>query len=187
MKTIYLAIAGAQGSGKSLFCEIAENEFGFQRYRLGDIIIQECKKRNLEINGRNMAKMAIVLRYENGPQAIAKKALPFIKKFKKQGAKKIIIDGIRSYAELTRIREELTNVPLVAIITSLERRKARIEARKRIDHETKFDFEEREQRELSFGLAEVITKADFYILNEKLTKDEFYTQIRKLLQNISEQ
>ncbi|MGC9778469.1 MAG: AAA family ATPase [Candidatus Heimdallarchaeota archaeon] len=184
MATVIFAVTGTQGSGKTVFTEIAKKQYKIPTFRLGDVIVEECKNRELEVNGRNMAKMAIVLRYEGGDQAIARKALPAIKDLLKDKPKMILIDGIRSYTELSFFRAELGDVKLVAIISSLNVRKERVEARKRIDHESKGDFEEREQRELGFGLGDVITKADYYILNENISKRQFIRQIENLLAKI---
>ena len=69
-------------------------------------------------------------------------------------------------------------------IASLAVRKKRIEARKRIDNEFLGDFEEREVRELGFGLGDAITKADYFILNEKISKKKFIAEIEGLLEEI---
>ena len=130
MKTIFLAVTGTQGSGKSVFTEIAKEKYNIPSYRLGDIIVEECKKRGLEINGQNMGKMAIVLRHDFGPQAIAVKALPAVKEFAKNNPKMIIIDGVRSFAELAVFKEAFQDIILVAIITSAKTRRERIEKRK---------------------------------------------------------
>lgn len=184
MGTLFLALTGTQGSGKSVFTDIAKRKYQIPTYRLGTIIIDECKERGLEVNGRNMAKMASALRYEEGNQAIARKALPAIKELIQDNPKMLLIDGVRSYAELALLRAELGEIKLVAIISSLQIRKQRVEARKRIDHESEGDFEEREQRELGFGLGDVITKADHYILNDDISKQEFIRKIEQILEKI---
>jgi dephospho-CoA kinase len=182
--TIFIAVTGAQGSGKSVFTEIAKEKFDIPTYRLGNVIIAECERRGLKINGFNMGKMASVLRHEFGDQSITRLALPEIKELAASNPEIILIDGVRSFTELTFLRDELGEVVLVAIIASLKVRKKRVEARKRIDNLNKGDFEEREHRELGFGLGNVITKADYYILNEDLTKREFIRQIDRLLSRI---
>ncbi|NHJ47191.1 MAG: AAA family ATPase [Asgard group archaeon] len=182
--TIYIAVTGAQGSGKSVFTEIAKEKFDIPTYRLGNVIIAECKKRGLEVNGFNMGKMASVLRHEFGDQSITRMALPEIKKLASTKPDIMLIDGVRSFTELTFLRDELGEVILVAIIASLRVRKNRVEARKRIDNQNKGDFEEREHRELGFGLGAVITKADYYILNEDLSKREFIRHIDRILTRI---
>lgn len=181
MATIFLAVTGAQGSGKSVFTKIAKNKYNIPTYRLGTVIIEECEKRGLEVNGTNMGKMSSVLRYEGGEQVIASKSFNAIQQFLEDKPKIVIIDGIRSYSELAYFREKFDDVRLIAIITSLKTRKQRVEARKRIDLGTMGDFEVREQRELGFGLGDVITKADYFILNENISKDNFTKQIENLL------
>ena len=182
--TIFLAVTGTQGSGKTVFTEIAKEKYKIPTFRLGDIIVKECKKRGIEVNGKNMGKLAVVLRYEKGPQAIAMDSLPFIQKFIKDNPKLVIIDGIRSDAELACFKREFSDVRLVAVISSYKIRKKRVEARKRVDLGSDGDFEEREYRELRFGLGEIITKADYYILNDELTKKEFISKIEGLLEKI---
>jgi len=184
MPTIFVAITGTQGSGKSVFTEIAKSKHNIPTYRMGNIIVGECENRGLEINGRNMAKMASVLRYEGGDHAIANKSLPALKKLMEKNPKIIIIDGVRSYNELALFKEELGNVILVAIIASLNVRKNRVESRKRVDVGAQFDFEEREHRELGFGLGNVITQADYFIHNENISKNKFIAKIDQLLENI---
>ncbi len=184
MGTIFLAVTGTQGSGKSVFTEVAKTKYNIPTFRLGDIIFDECKKRGLELNGRNIAKMASALRFEEGDQAIAGRAIPAIKELIQDEPKMLLIDGIRSFSELALLRAEFGDVKLVAIISSLKTRKDRIEARKRIDHESEGDFEEREQRELGFGLGDAITKADYYILNDEISKKEFIQKIEQLLEKI---
>ncbi|NHJ33393.1 MAG: AAA family ATPase [Asgard group archaeon] len=184
MGTIFLAVTGTQGSGKSVFTDIAKKKYQIPTYRLGNIIFEECKKRGLELNGRNIAKMASALRYEEGEQAIAGKAIPAIKELIQDKPKMLLIDGIRSFSELALLRTEFGNIKLVAIISSLKVRKERVESRRRIDHESEGDFEEREQRELGFGLGDAITKADYYLLNDGISKREFIRRIEQLLEKI---
>lgn len=185
MTTIFLTITGPQGAGKSIFTKIARDDYQIPTYRMGDVILEACQNRGLEINGRNMGKMASILRYEGGPQVVARKSLPKIKALIKQKQPKLmIIDGVRSFAELTLFKEELGEVRLIAILASLRKRKERIETRKRIDHNSYGDFEEREIREVGFGLGDVITKADYFILNEGISKEEFIEKVRTFLENI---
>jgi len=184
MPTKIIAVTGTQGSGKSVFTDIARKKYHIPTYRLGEVIIQECKKRGMEVTGRNMAKMASILRFEAGEQAVAQKALPAIKALQEKQPVAILIDGIRSFSELSLFREEFGEVILVGIISTLKTRQERVIARKRLDHKTKGDFEEREQRELGFGIGNVLTKADYYILNENLTKKEFVEQIERLLEQL---
>jgi dephospho-CoA kinase len=187
MPTIFLAVTGTQGSGKTIFTETVKGKYKIPTYRLGKIVVDECQKRGLELNSQNMGNIASILRNEYGDQSIVQRALPEIKEMAKANPEFFLIDGVRSFPELTLLREELGDVILVAIIASLRIRKQRVEARKRIDHENSSDFEEREQRELGFGLGNVITKADYYILNDDLTKNEFKRQIKLLLTRIQDE
>ncbi len=45
MTTIFVAITGTQGSGKSVFTEIAQKKYNIPTYRMGNIIVEECESR----------------------------------------------------------------------------------------------------------------------------------------------
>lgn len=151
---------------------------------MGNIIVEECKKRGLELNAQNMGKIATILRYEEGDHIIAKRSIPKIKELVKENPPLLIIDGVRSFTELAVLREEFPELVLIAIITPISERKERVLARKRVDAGTIGDFEEREQRELRFGLGDVISKADYYILNQKISKQEFVEKITTFLSEL---
>ena len=90
------------GSGKSTIVSALKIK-GFEALNLGDGVRAEAKRRNLEPTGDNLGKLMLELREKNGPGAIA--AL-LTEPIKNSQSKIIIIDGVRSTAEI----EVLKNV-----------------------------------------------------------------------------
>ena len=84
------------GSGKSSIIS-ALKASGLEALNLGDGVRAEAKRRNLEPTGDNLGKLMLELREKNGPGAIAELLTEPIKNSK---AKVIVIDGVRSTAEI---------------------------------------------------------------------------------------
>ena len=96
------------GSGKSTIVSALKTR-GFEALNLGDGVRAEAKRRNLEPSGDNLGKLMLELREKNGPGAIAELLTEPIKNSQ---SKVIIIDGVRSTAEI----EILKNVWLCKTI-----------------------------------------------------------------------
>jgi dephospho-CoA kinase len=101
------------------------------------------------------------------------------------GAKLVVIDGIRSLEELQVFKDALGNdFVLVHIHLPEEQRMARVLERGREDDTvTEEAFRARDERELSWGLAEVLEEADVIISNTG-TKQELRLNVAYLLSDI---
>ena len=84
------------GSGKSSIIS-ALKASGLEALNLGGGVRAEAKRRDLEPTGDNLGKLMLELREKNGPGAIAELLTESIKNSK---AKVIVIDGVRSTAEI---------------------------------------------------------------------------------------
>ncbi len=91
-----------QGSGKTEVAEAA-SKFDLPRVRMGDIVWEEVKSRELEINERNVGAIANEFRERDGDAAIAKRCVPLIEATGK-GASAVVVDGIRGKAEVDEYR-----------------------------------------------------------------------------------
>jgi dephospho-CoA kinase len=164
-----IGFCGLPGSGKSTAIE-AIADLG-KIVTMGDVIRDEAKKRNIEPSAENLGKLAKELRKKGGPAIIAKKCIEKIKNFNVQI---VIVDGIRSFYEVNEFRKEW-KFPLIAIELSNQERYKRLYERARSDDSKSYDeIKQRDQREIGFGLKEVVHKADYKIQNdstvEKLKK-----------------
>jgi len=167
------------GSGKSTIV-LALKAMGIQALNLGDGVRAEAKRRNLEPTGDNLGKLMLELRDKNGPGAIAELLTESIKN---SPSKVIVIDGVRSTAEI-EVLKNVGSVKLLSIEASADTRYKFLNVRGRSDDpETREKFEERDNRELGVGIGESIAIADETIINNDITQDELVKQAYKVIEN----
>lgn len=156
------------GAGKSTIAEGLKLK-GYEIINMGNAVRSEAKKRNLEPTGSNLGKLMLDLRENNGPGAIAELVKSQIEN---SNSKVIIIDGIRSSAEIEVLRKFGT-VKLLAIHASTNTRFEFLQERGRSDDPTtKENFEERDNRELGVGISNPIALSDDAISNNNFTKEQ---------------
>ncbi|MHA1522347.1 MAG: AAA family ATPase [Promethearchaeota archaeon] len=165
MKTI-LGIVGMPGAGKSLAISIGKNYAPV--VVMGDVIREETLRQKLEINSHNLGKIARNLRELNGPDIIAHRC---IQKIQNSPASIVIVDGIRSTHEVSVFQTHF-NVVIIAIVVPDEIRIQRLLDRKRADDSTNMvDILARDNREIQFGLKQVLEKAQHSIDNSGSQKE----------------
>jgi len=177
MKKI-IGFAGLPGSGKSTVIEAIE-DLGVV-ITMGDVIRNEAKKKGLEPTDENLGKIAKEIRVEGGPDIVAEKCVELIKE---QKSDVVFIDGLRSMAELKVFRKSW-KVPVVAAILSEELRFKRLASRGRSDDPKNIeDLKVRDNREIGFGVQEVIDKAEYQLSTEP-SVEIVIKQARELVQKI---
>ena len=166
------------GSGKSSII-FALKASGLEALNLGDGVRTEAKRRNIEPTGDNLGKLMLELREKNGPGAIAELLTEPIKNSK---AKVIVIDGVRSTAEI-EVLKNVGSVKLLSIDASTDTRYKFLSTRGRSDDPTTREkFEERDNRELGVGIGESIAIADETIVNSDITLDELTERAYKVIE-----
>jgi len=166
------------GSGKSTVVSALKAR-GIETLNLGDGVRAEAKRRNLEPTGDNLGKLMLELREKNGPGAIANLLTEPIKNFQ---SKVIIVDGVRSTAEIEVLRNVGT-VKLLSIEASADIRYKFLSTRGRSDDpQTREKFEERDKRELGVGIGESIAIADETISNSNITLDQLIELAHKVIE-----
>lgn len=177
-------IAGMPGSGKSRI--VAE----FKRRRipsvsLGDIVREETLRRGLELTKENVAKVSIRLRQELGDNAVAKLAVDKIKELLKEN-RVVVVEGVRSLDEIGTFKSAFPEekMVVVAVHTPPRMRFERLTRRGRHDDPKGWeDFEERDWKELKFGIGNVIAMADYMLVNDG-SKEEYDRKVRELAEKI---
>ena len=165
------------GSGKSTIVSALTTR-GFEALNLGDGVRTEAKRRNLEPSGDNLGKLMLELREKNGPGAIAGL---LIEPIKNSQSKVIIVDGVRSTAEI-EVLKNVGSVKLLSIEATTDTRYKFLSSRGRSDDpNTREKFEERDKRELGVGIGESIAIADETISNNNITLDELTEQAYKAI------
>ena len=161
---LVLGVAGMPGSGKSLVVRVAK-ENGYDAVVMGDVVREEAEKKNLQASPENIGRLMLELREKEGKAVIAKRCIPLILDAKKH---KVVVDGIRSLEEVEEFKKRFSRFSLVAICSSPEMRFRRLFRRGRSDDAEGWDvFLQRDMRELSVGLGNVIAMAEYTVVNEQ--------------------
>ena len=177
-----IAFTGMPCSGKTEAVEIAK-KLGLTVIRMGDMVWDEVKKQGLELNDENVGAIADSMRKKQGKNIWAKITIDKITSL--NITNKIIVDGIRNIEEVDIFKKELCdNFVLIAIIASDEVRKKRSLLRQRKDDSNDLrKIEERDKREVRWGIKDLISTADIIISNEHNIND-FRREVKKVLEQI---
>lgn len=165
------------GCGKDVVLAIAA-DLGFSIVRMGDVVREEARRRHLPITDSAVGGMAHEERQKHGLGIWGERTVPLVR------GDPVLVDGLRGRAELEVFRKSFEDLTLVAVHASPKTRFERTLRRQRADDAGSFEaFRARDQRELSWGLGDVIALADVMIVNEG-TLDEFRRQARTTLERI---
>ncbi len=156
-----ICVTGMPGCGKEEFVKVAE-ERGLPVARMGDVVREEARRRGLKFGDETVGGMAHEERVKHGFGVWAERTVPLVK------AGTTVIDGVRNPEEVEVFRRAFGDrLVVVAIHASPRTRYERIMKRARGDDAlSKEEFHRREERELGWGLGEVIASADVMIVNE---------------------
>ncbi len=175
-----IGIVGLPGSGKSEAAAVAQ-ELDVPVVTMGDVIRQECRDRGLD-PATDHGTVAKALREENGKGAIAERSLPVIEDAL-EASDTVVVDGIRSDVEVDRFVDAFgDDFVLVSVEAPFETRAERLDVRGR-DASVEDGgeaLEDRDERELSFGMGEAMEQADLTIENTD-SLEAFHDRVRTLL------
>lgn len=153
------------GAGKST-ASMGLVASGWERVVMGDVVREETRRRGLEPNARNTGEVMKDLRRSMGEAAVAKLSL---ERVSQAGAEKVVVDGIRSVAEVDEFRKAGRTL-LIVVHASPRRRFELLKERGRSDDPLSVDmFLERDRRELGVGIGSAIALADEVVSNERNT------------------
>ncbi|MEM1620036.1 MAG: AAA family ATPase [Fervidicoccaceae archaeon] len=160
-----VAVAGLPGSGKSTVAKL----LGPPVISMGDVVRREVRKRGLREDLENVMKIARELRRERGAGAVAELVLDELRRIE---SKLVVVEGVRSSAELDVLAREAECIKVVAVHASPETRFERLRGRGRAgDPRSWEEFVRRDAAELEFGVSEVIALADVMIVNESTLEE----------------
>jgi len=151
-------IVGMPAAGKSVAQEYALTE-GYLHFATGDIVRAEVKARGLEPGPQSIAKVSDELRGSDG-MGVTRIAL---KKALDHTGNVVILEGMRSWPEIELIRSK-AEVVVVAFLAPKPLRRKRIISRGRADDSDQA-FDDRDLREIKYGVGVPIALADAYVLN----------------------
>ena len=167
---------GMPGAGKEEFL-LAASDSGIPFLRMGDIVREFHAKRDEKDKDLSVGQLANLDRQRYGFDIWAKRAL------EKMYGDIFMIDGCRSMDEVRAYRNLTDDVNIVAIFASPKTRYDRLVKRAREDAPKNIDeFNERDNRELGWGLGETMALADRMIINES-SLDDFKKAVKELMED----
>ncbi len=175
-----ILLAGMPGAGKEEFLRVARKE-GFEIVRMGDVVRSKAENRSeRRKKEESVGEFANQERKEHHEGIWADRTLSHVTE------EKTVIDGIRSQVEVSIFKSELDRkAKTVAVHTSPKTRYERLKKRSREDAPQSWsEFNDRDDRELKWGLGRVIAKADHMIVNED-SLNEYHESVREALDELS--
>lgn len=177
---IVLGLTGMPGSGKSTFAEVARG-FGFEVVVMGDFLRAEAERRGLKADGETLRSLMVQLRRERGEAFLAKLTVEAIQR---KNLRKVLIDGVRSPAEVEEFRKSFPCFKLIAVHAPQEVRFRRLTGRGRSDDPEGWEsFIKRDLRELEVGVGSAMALADRIV--ENLGEiEEFKVKVSRFLREV---
>ncbi len=174
MKTILLT--GMPGCGKEEFLKVAVRS-GYDIIRMGDVVREHARSAGLPSDDRNIGSFANRERGERHPAVWAERTVKGLKP-----GVDTVIDGVRSLDEVDHFKKHVGDeLIIVAVHASPQTRFNRLVTRGREDAPSALrEFQERDERELGWGIGNVIAKADRMLVNQG-TLDDFRHDVEELL------
>ncbi len=175
-----IGIVGMPGSGKSVAAEVARSE-GIPVISMGDVVREATAARGLPPSPENIGVVMIKLREDEGEDVVARRCIP---KIDAEKSEVVIVEGIRSLAEVKLFKEKYSDFMLIGVYASPKTRLKRLIERGREDDPiTLKHFVERDERELRVGIGATLAMADYMIINEGEV-EEFKAKFKEILRRI---
>ncbi len=186
MHTRIIAVTGMPGSGKGELSTVA-SELGIKVVALGDVVRSFFFLAHPEGSGDKIGTFANEERSAHGKDIWAKRLIETITRSSEKDRGLLILDGLRSMAEADLLRKELGEwFVVLAIHSSPSARFERLRKRGRSDAPQDLaTFAERDKRELSWGIGDVISTADIMLVNEG-GLDSFREQVARTLKELGD-
>ena len=173
-----IAVVGMCGSGKSELTKFFLKD-GFDSIHLGDVTMNELKKRGLPVNEQNERAVREEIRAAYGLGAYAILLYPDI--LKKAEEKPLVLDGLYSWSEYTYLKEKLGDALSVwAIVTDAGIRRERL-AKRPVRPLTAEEVDRRDKSEIeNLEKGGPIAAADKYLINNG-TPEQLKEQYDRLM------
>jgi len=175
-----LAFTGLPGSGKSEAVSVA-CEMGLSVVNMGDAVRAETRKRGLLQTDEYLGQVATEMRQQYGMDVWTHHVLEHIEQNVRN---QFVIDGIRTIEEIETFRQNINKFILVAVHASPQSRYQHLKQRARSDDPmSEQALRRRDERELGWGLGNVIAMADAVIVNEG-SLEEFRKKVRHFVKGV---
>lgn len=183
-KNKIIALVGMCGTGKSVAAGYIEKQYGYKSVYFGGFVLEEVKKRGLEINSGNEKTVREDLRAQHGIAVMAILAEKKIDQFLAQ-KENVICDGLYSFSEYLYLKEKYgKQLIMMAVHTAKHLRYQRLGIRK-VRPLTPEQVDQRDYNEIkNIEKAGPIAIADYHLLNNG-TIPELENQVKMVFDQIS--
>jgi len=166
-RRLVLGLVGMPGSGNGELSEVAIG-LGIKVVSLGDVVRHHFSIAQPGGTGDMIGAFAARERALHGKDIWARRLLISVGPLDPSEGALLLVDGLRSREEAEFLRRELGgNFMVLAVHSSPAVRLERLRNRGRSDSPvTEADFKDRDRRELSWGIGDVISTADIMLINE---------------------
>jgi len=182
-----LVVIGMPASGKGEVVEFFR-EKDFHVVSLGDAVRREAAIRGLKPTAENIGTLANTGREEHGDVVWAERVIEHIERSGILDQHEcLLIDGVRAPEELELLRSGLRGeLRVLAVHSSPKTRRRRVLSRGRSDDSRELAvFLERDERELGYGLGELISLSNYMVPNEG-TLSELREYLFEAYENLKE-
>ncbi len=171
------------GTGKSVAVKYIEENYHFPSIYFGGFVLEEVKRRNLEITSSNEKIVREDLRAGHGSDVMAKLAEERIDEYIAQGSN-VIIDGLYSFSEYSYLKKKYAHqLVIIAVHAARKLRYQRLGIRK-VRPLTPQQVDERDYFEIkNIEKAGPIAIADYHILNNGTTP-ELKSQVKIIFREL---
>lgn len=180
-----IGFVGLPGSGKGEASQIARQQ-GLAVVVMGDVIRGEAALQGLEPTDQNLGRIGNALRAAEGPDAVAKRVFEMARA---TGRDVVVVDGLRSKEEADFFRAHADEFHLIEVCAPVNARLKWLAARGRPDdpgrskaqaNHAAAALEQRECREMGWGMCEAMKTADMKLRNDG-NLDDFREDVKRLL------
>ncbi len=162
-----MIVTGMPGAGKDEFIKVA-NAIGIKDVHMGNSVRKFAQLSNISSTDGSIGDFATGERSKFGMDIWARRTAESI-----SDPENTVVDGLRNYEELIYFQEHYNDLKVVAVFANRAQRLERILRRGREDDvRNRVELIKRDERELSWGIGNVIALADFMIVNDS-TLEEF--------------
>ena len=175
-----IALVGMPGAGKS-YCVEYLAKHGLPNVYFGGVIVDEVKRRGLEVNETNERTVREELRRNEGLGVVASRIIPKIEQLAADGHSTVVADGLYSWTEYKILKERFgDNMLVIAIAAPRATRHARL-AKRPIRPLSDEDATKREYAEIeNMEKGGPIANADYTLVNDD-TPEMMLEQLDKIL------
>ena len=175
-----VAFVGLTGSGKSSAVEYVTKK-GIPKVYFGGIVLDEVKRRGLELTQENEQPIREELREREGKDFVVKRIITQINDLIEAGQRRIVADGLYTWTEYKALKHEFPgSLIVVAVVTPKKLRKQRL-AKREIRPLTSEEVDKRDWAEIeNLEKGGPIAIADYFVQNDKGT-EELHAKIDAIL------